>query len=270
MNVDPPEHLRKYIKQYSILEHGVDTRPLFIPAWAKHLQFFLPVNVVDMILPDGKILNGYPSLLAGCITHSLRYVDESISPGMIAVEFQPMTLHYYLDKDISFLTNNSCHADEVFPGSGDVLLAMQQTNNSWEHIDMINAFMEKTFQNFDFEPNPYVQQYLDDFEDHFVEYGENFLVSEIQRTMDISQRHFRRLFEQIIGIPPKIYYRMRKIEYILKLVHNKPGIKFQDIIKGYSDQSHFIRDFTRFTGMKPGYLQNLFSDFKLKKVYDYL
>jgi len=53
-------------------------------------------------------------------------------------------------------------------------------------------------------------------------------------------------------------------------LHNNPEEKYLNILRGYSDQSHFIRDFMRFMGKKPTELQNYFKDIQLKKVYNYL
>ncbi|MDT4849634.1 Helix-turn-helix domain protein [compost metagenome] len=77
----------------------------------------------------------------------------------------------------------------------------------------------------------------------------------------ISKRQLERQFLAKAGVSPKHYARIRRIGYLCSLMASKKWeIKdWADLIyrMGYYDQSHFIRDFSSFTGKSPSqYLKN--------------
>lgn len=77
----------------------------------------------------------------------------------------------------------------------------------------------------------------------------------------ISKRQFERQFLTKAGVSPKHYARIRRIGYLCSLMASRKWeIKdWADLIyqMGYYDQSHFIRDFSSFTGKSPSrYLKN--------------
>lgn len=68
----------------------------------------------------------------------------------------------------------------------------------------------------------------------------------------ITERQLQRLFQKYVGLSPKYYARILRFSYIFHLV--KEGkTSWADIVylSGYYDQSHFIRDFKKFTGEDP-------------------
>jgi AraC-like DNA-binding protein len=77
----------------------------------------------------------------------------------------------------------------------------------------------------------------------------------------LCRRQFERKFLQRVGVSPKFYARIRRIGYLCSLLANQRWQvdDWQDLIYhcGYYDQSHFIRDFTEFTGKNPSlYVRN--------------
>lgn len=65
--------------------------------------------------------------------------------------------------------------------------------------------------------------------------------------------HFIRVFEQIIGMPPKVYVTTQRIKRAQHLLHaTKLSIKEIATQLGYPDNSYFIRVFKRSLGMTPG------------------
>ncbi|PSR52368.1 AraC family transcriptional regulator [Adhaeribacter arboris] len=69
----------------------------------------------------------------------------------------------------------------------------------------------------------------------------------------ISRRQFERKFLQKVGLSPKYYARLRRLGRICALIAGKKEVNWQDLYfdSDYYDQSHFIKDFTEFTGRSP-------------------
>lgn len=78
-------------------------------------------------------------------------------------------------------------------------------------------------------------------------------IEELPAKVFISQRQLEREFKRKIGVTPKMYMRIARLnEVYQKLEQNKP-LEFTKVAFdcGYSDQAHFIRDFKSFMGVKP-------------------
>jgi methylphosphotriester-DNA--protein-cysteine methyltransferase len=55
-----------------------------------------------------------------------------------------------------------------------------------------------------------------------------------------------------VGVTPKRYASLARFERALQLARGAASLTHAALDAGYYDQSHFIRDFTRFAGGPPG------------------
>ncbi len=71
--------------------------------------------------------------------------------------------------------------------------------------------------------------------------------------MGLSERAFQRLFEDHVGVSPKLYSRICQFQYAFRCLENRTFTKLSDVAyaSGYADQSHFIRAFRQFTDLSP-------------------
>ncbi len=76
-----------------------------------------------------------------------------------------------------------------------------------------------------------------------------YSIADISNEIGISQRHIRRICNELLGMSPKDYSRI--VRFRENLTMKKCD---NNDFYGYFDQSHFIKDFKRFTGTTP---QNL-------------
>ncbi|WAC03082.1 helix-turn-helix domain-containing protein [Lacinutrix neustonica] len=65
----------------------------------------------------------------------------------------------------------------------------------------------------------------------------------------LSQKHLINQFKTYFGLTPKAFHRIFRFNEILKQIQNKNQLKWVDIAYefGYSDQSHFIKEFKEFS-----------------------
>jgi AraC-like DNA-binding protein len=78
-------------------------------------------------------------------------------------------------------------------------------------------------------------------------------IKEISNEVCISQRQLERKFREIIGIGPKHYLRLTRINRVLKLLEHGQSLDLTSVAYncGYFDQAHFIKDFKKLTGKNP-------------------
>lgn len=78
-------------------------------------------------------------------------------------------------------------------------------------------------------------------------------VRDIAKKVDLSQRRFIQVFRREVGLTPKQFYRLRRFQRAFASLRQSrlPDWSRLAMECGYFDQSHFIRDFRNFSGLRP-------------------
>ena len=88
-------------------------------------------------------------------------------------------------------------------------------------------------------------------------------LNEIVAGFSGTQKHLISLFKKFVGVTPKQYQRILRFNDVFVQMQNDQFLSWSDIAHrcGYSDQSHFIREFRNFSGYKPeSFLQEGFEE----------
>lgn len=67
----------------------------------------------------------------------------------------------------------------------------------------------------------------------------------------LSKYHFLRLFKNQIGLTPHQYIIIKRLNYALKLMKKEKNLSIVAVSAGFSDQSHFIKEFKKVFGFTP-------------------
>ena len=80
-----------------------------------------------------------------------------------------------------------------------------------------------------------------------------YSVHDLVKLIGFSERQLQRKFKRQVGITPKILSRIMRFQKFLAMTKEANKLTLADAAAacGYYDQSHFIRDFTTFSGMSP-------------------
>lgn len=78
-------------------------------------------------------------------------------------------------------------------------------------------------------------------------------IEELAKQVYVSSRQLERSFKQKVGVSPKFYMRIARLNEAHRLLENNPSLKLTHLSYecGYADQAHFIRDFNTLTGIRP-------------------
>lgn len=78
-----------------------------------------------------------------------------------------------------------------------------------------------------------------------------FGVAECARSIGISERRLSEVFQEHVGIAPKMWCRLRRFQSALRSLHDGADISWAELALrcGYYDQSHFANDFRAFSGI---------------------
>jgi AraC-like DNA-binding protein len=169
--------------------------------------------------------------------------------GMISIKFKPAGLYELLKIPMKEFTNRIVDFASV-AGAEAISLAHQvvEVPSNFQRVKLIeNYLLNKLHDNHACLGK--MQQIVDLIIDKFG----NITVKELACNLNISDRQLERRFLEVVGVSPKLFTRMIRMNYVFKLLKTDPDLKWQDIIYlcGYYDQAHFIRDFKCFAGESP-------------------
>jgi len=82
--------------------------------------------------------------------------------------------------------------------------------------------------------------------------------------LGISERQFEKRFTKTVGIPPKLYIRIARINEAFRLMGAGKFERLSDLAQelNFFDQSHFIREVKAFSGITPKSIAQKVSDFR--------
>jgi AraC-like DNA-binding protein len=79
-------------------------------------------------------------------------------------------------------------------------------------------------------------------------------VDEVAAALDVTGRHLRRLVLADVGLPPKVYQQIVRLQRFVKAVDRGTPLAIAAAGAGYADQPHLTRVVRRFAGITPARL----------------
>ena len=79
-------------------------------------------------------------------------------------------------------------------------------------------------------------------------------VDDVALALGISGRHLRRLVLADIGLPPKVYQQVVRLQRFVRAIDAGAPLALAAAATGYADQPHLTRDVRRFCGIAPARL----------------
>jgi AraC-like DNA-binding protein len=77
----------------------------------------------------------------------------------------------------------------------------------------------------------------------------------VARDLGLSERTLERLFREQVGVRPKVYARIARMEWAREIAgSHRASQAALATLAGYADEPHLLRDFRALTGLTPGAL----------------
>lgn len=83
-------------------------------------------------------------------------------------------------------------------------------------------------------------------------------VNDANQVANIGERHFNRLFVQIVGCSPKLFLKILQLHYIISEMADNDKNKMLDVayLSGFYDQAHFNKSFKKLVNLSPSKFLN--------------
>jgi AraC-like DNA-binding protein len=187
-----------------------------------------------------------PAFIIG--SHTASYVSN-IAAGepVMAVHFRPGGALPFLGIPLGDLEGAYVGVDEIWGRVGrDLHERLIETSAAASRFRILEEFLlSRPWLSADRRPG--VTAAMGAIEDN-----PSIRMADIQEVADMSTKRLNTLFRAEVGLSPKAYARVRRLQAALRLLGAGPvsGARVAAEV-GYFDQAHFVRDFESFTGMTP-------------------
>ncbi len=234
-----------------------------------HFKGFKPDHSIERVVPTGHIFIIFE--LDGFQRHT--YDNESLKPNgnfskvwisgmhknylsisahqdseMLVVQFKTNGAYPFLKIPISEINNKVISAEEIL---GDEILDLRnqilESEKSVEKFKKVENWVLQLFDDKKTAPKE-ITDILDQIQTKPISESKEIITS-----YSNSQKHLIHQFKKYFGLTPKVFHRIFRFNEILKQIQNNNTLKWTDIAYefGYSDQSHFIKEFKEFSGFNP-------------------
>lgn len=247
--------LNKYCSNNKLIEYYFFVRGDYSDYKNRELQFFPDGSSIIVFnfgsdFVEGQNILPRKLLSATCTeTHYLKLKKGCID--ILGIKLKPYGLYPFLQNNISAISSRIINLEVLFgeelSGVVELLLQKDEPLEKVEFLD--NYLLSKIIR----EVPTLIQTLIEELDIS----SDDHSVFSLATKYHVSTKTIQRLFNQYIGISPKKYLRLHKLVTMIRLMKEKKEFNLSGLTYelGYSDQSHFIKEFYEFTKLKPSLFQ---------------
>ena len=242
MQIFPSPHLSNIIKHFLIIE-------------SDHAELmehhFFPDGNSGMVFHYGDPFVQHPeSFIYGQVS-KFRRIQSGGKIGMLVVVFQPHGSHLLLGIPANELSDEICTLSDFWGAEARTLedQVLHAADNP-RRIEILEKFLTKKLSAC-LDADPVIRESLE------LIYAHHGLtpINELNILLQVSERQLERKFKENIGISPKNFSNIIRLQFFLKLFRTKSPEQSLTAIgyeSGFYDQAHLIREFRKSVGLSPG------------------
>jgi AraC-like DNA-binding protein len=213
-----------------VINLGHDTLRASNPPQGDQLQSF-----------HGGVLNGALS--------QFSVIDTATLVTTVSVQFKPGGAYPFLPMPVSELTNQVVDFSTIF---GTAALELREQLQVAQTRSLQALILERFLlvcADWEQAPHPAVAFALASFQ----AVSKRPSIAEVTTQLGLSPRRFISLFEEAVGLTPKVFCRLLRFQEALQRTTRGQPIQWAELALdcGYFDQAHFIHDFQTFAGLTP-------------------
>jgi AraC-like DNA-binding protein len=245
----PCEVLSPFVDEYLVFEINADTDIVqnLVPSNLQNIGFTREGHMsCDSFIPPGRVTRSY---VMGQITTPMT-VHYSKKMSILTVQFNAtgmfrlfgIPMQTFTDLGIDFETllspDEKTMVDDLF-----ALTDLQK------QIGCIEALLQRRV-------GIHTQAYAEHIifaSQHIIQKHGNVNVKQLADTLNISERSLQRHFNEQVGVMPKTFAGIVRIKKTMEMIERIPNLNWKDLsyTLDYTDQSHFIHEFKRYSGKTP-------------------
>lgn len=179
-------------------------------------------------------------------TTAAKLVEIKAGKRYFGVRFHPGKIPRFIESDFKALIDGEIPLQDLIT-DGDELL--EKVANSGNFEDRIHLFMHHFLE----EINPNTPEFGEKIHQLITKNAGALRINDISEYIGFSTRYINRVFTESFGLSPKTYSLILRFQHILQQMLLDDAMSLTDLAsdQGYADQSHFFREFKKFTTLAP-------------------
>ena len=237
--------------------------------WVFESSFGVPLADSRIIVPDGraKIIVPYRNALCAAVNtrllnakeHQIFLVGIQENPttiastatdtGTIGVELTPKGLYHLFQLSMHEITNRMVSFEELFGPQGARLQnRIGDAEDPQEKVMLLQTALTHLLQK-----NEKEYVLLDHTLDLIAQTHGLMRVQELEAQTGYTRRYVDMLFKEHVGVSPKSLASILRFQEVYQVwaQQKSPTFLRNNVYTYYYDQSHFIKEFKRYTGFTP-------------------
>ncbi len=206
-------------------------------------------NMPTYMVNDRKFVTRSRLVVAGQIYKARIHFRQTGLFNNLGIILMPSAPYYLFHKPGKFFNNDWTRFEDSSPNDSKILIEqLSICTSNQDRIQLIMSFLIK----------------LNEIrlpEIHWLEIAINKILKkngqvgqeELTNEANVSERHFRRVFKNVVGVPPKFFCKVIQLNTVFQLLSISTSEKIHHLALdcGYFDQNHFIKDFYSLIGVTP-------------------
>lgn len=247
--------LKDFVKYYIILDTIIEDFNQFtqctIPNYCPFLILSISDNAPTFVVEDRRV-HDVSEHIGGQISSPV-YIDKPGNFRIAVVLFQANgAYHLFRNPQIDYLDRIITLQDLLGSKAGKIrekIINKKASNN--EIVRELDFFLLGFLKN-----NDIRKSYVDYVLSQTMEKNGSFKIEPLYTDLNINPRTFRRNFRRQVGVSPKEYLRVLRLNRLHKYLMSNKKNSIHDLVYqlGYYDQAHLINDFKKYARYAPGSL----------------
>lgn len=247
----PSEPLARYVKCYWALQvddsSGGNEPETVLPDGSLEIVF----NLADRFRrfhADGTIERQPRAIAVGQMRRFVK-IQPTGKVDLFGVRFQTAGAYHFFKCSLNGLTDKIVELDAILENRcPDLEARIYSAGSTHARAAIVEGLLLSSLRY----PRPN-ERVVEAVKQHISVNSGVVSIRQISKDLGVSQRQLERHFLELVGVSPKFYSRIIRLQSILYLGRSRmPGDMLALALDhGYYDQSHFVREFTEFAGKSP-------------------
>lgn len=219
----------------------------------------LPDGTLDLVFNLGAVVSlsrddvqftDMPAVSLTGLYPDRSFLRYQAAVHLVGVVFQPGTAHLFINDSLAYIKASTLDAADVF--GHDVYSLLEQLRELPDEVSR-HQYLERFLHGIVLRKQAYHQENILQAVQQIQQSYGNLDIATLHKDNLMSERNFRRKFTDCVGMNPKQYANIIRIKAFSKQYEStRAGYKQVLYQLGYTDPSHFNKDFQKIVGTTPG------------------
>ena len=243
-NYKPSGILKSHVENYLVVKTDREISTAIIPEPSPVLSFRSKGKHSYWV---NDIKENLPSCAITGLRNAVKPILLSENTETILVKFKPCEAALFFKEPQHLFSNQSVSLYDFLPKQAvsNIEEQLAKDNTNLHKISAIEHFLIPLFR------NKHSYSLIKTAVQKIVQHSGSMKIEELASILNMSLDAFEKRFREIVGSSPKQFSSIVRLSTLINKKYNNQSLSEIAYEYGYFDQSHFIKDFKKFTGKTP-------------------